>query len=184
MAQLQINGNVRIGHIYECEFGLYKKINGGNTAKKEEAVINDYDYRIPNEMVKKRAVVVVGKHGGGYLVVPISSTKETAKKKDKEPEAKGFHIKLSTEDFPETERYLSSTERWAKSNLVTSIDGGRLRDIYDKKTRKYIAAHKISDETLKKVREGIVISIGMNDLLDKTPKVNQLTTNTHTVDQI
>ncbi|KUM52197.1 type II toxin-antitoxin system PemK/MazF family toxin [Rheinheimera sp. EpRS3] len=166
MAQLKINGNVKIGHIYECEFGMFKKkMDGLTTSDKDDAVQDDYNYRIPNEMIKRRAVVVVGKHRGQYVVVPISSTKETANRVEKEPESKGFHVPLKLGDFPVTKRYEAETARWAKSNLVTTIDGGRLRDIYDDVQQSHILAHQMSEDTLKKVREGIIISIGMNSLL-------------------
>lgn len=164
MAQLRIKDNVRIGHIYECEFGLYKKHQDNSfTHLRDEACETDYNHRIPNEMIKKRPIVVVGKHRGQYLVVPISATKETAAKVEKEPANKGIHILLLGDDFPVTERYSADTPRWAKSNLVCVVDGGRLRDIRAGIT--HINAHKVSDETLSKIRKGIVISIGMRDLL-------------------
>ncbi|PKG73036.1 hypothetical protein CXF86_19770 (plasmid) [Shewanella sp. GutCb] len=165
MAKLRISGNVRIGHIYECNFGLFKKNATEATPSKHEAVENDYNYRIPNEIIKKRAVVVIGKHRGQYIVVPISSTEETDKKPAKNPENKGFHVRLGLDDFPVTKHYLAEKIRWAKSNLVSTIDGGRLTDIYDSNIPANIPAHKVSDETLREIREGVIISIGMNDLL-------------------
>lgn len=164
MAQLKIKGNVRIGHIYECFFGNFKHIDGDNTtSSKHEACEDDYNYRIPNEMIKKRAVVVIGKHRGQYIVVPISSTKETHKKEHKEPENTGLHTKLTNEDFPETHHYTNDRDRWAKSNLISTIDGGRLRDIYNENIGGLIVAHKVTDETLLKIRHGVFIAIGMRD---------------------
>ncbi len=172
MAILRINGNVKIGHIYECNFGMFKKNEapqaGQNqpvTKDKDEAATDDYNYRIPNEMIKKRPVVVIGKHKGQYMVVPISSTKETDKKPAKNPENVGFHILLQPGDMPVTARYVQEKARWAKSNLLMTIDGGRLTDIYDTETDQFVAAHKISDETLLKIRHGVIISIGLRDML-------------------
>ena len=166
MARLKIHGNVKIGHVYECSFGLFKHVDGINTTdKRNYASEVDYNYRIPNEMIKKRAVVVIGKHRGLYLVVPISSTEETHHKKHKNPELTGLHTKLLQEDFPETHHYEAGRNRWAKSNLVCSVDGGRLSDIYNKNIGALINAHKISAATLKKVRDGVVIAIGMRDLI-------------------
>ncbi|SGZ03377.1 type II toxin-antitoxin system PemK/MazF family toxin [Moritella viscosa] len=166
MAQLKIKGNVRIGHIYECYFGLFKATDGGTTTNKQEACEDDYNYRVPNEMIKKRAVVVVGKHRGQYLVVPISSSKETnIRKPQKEPENTGMHTKLQMGDFPETHHYTTDRERWAKSNLICAIDGARLRDIYNNNISNFIPAHMVTENTLKKIREGVIISIGMRDLL-------------------
>lgn len=168
MAQLRIANNVRIGHIYDCNFGLFKKTDGGGeTSNKEEASEDDYNFRIPNEMIKKRPVIVIGKHRGQYIVVPISSKKETHRRPEKEPENKGFHIKLAENDFPVTEHYEVGRDRWAKSNLVTTIDGGRLRDLYDGATKSHIPAHAVSEETVKKVKEGVIISIGLGSILNQ-----------------
>ncbi len=173
MAQLQISGNVRIGYVYECEFGLFKKARPSHandlaTSDKSEALDNDYNYRIPNELVKRRAVVVIGKHGGQYIVVPVSSTKETHKKPHKEPEFMGIHVRLQDGDMPVTLRYTQGKDRWAKSNLVTTVDGGRLRDIYDQQSRQCIPAHAVSARTLELIRYGVLLSIGMPHLVPKS----------------
>lgn len=170
MAQLQISGNVKIGHVYECDFGLFKKETPSHpndlaTSNKFEASEKDYNYRIPNELVKKRAVVVIGKHGGQYIVVPISSTMETHKKAHKVPEVMGIHIRLLEVDMPITLRYTKEKARWAKSNLVTTVDGGRLRDVFDQATRKSIPAHPVSAKTLEQIRYGVILSIGMPHLI-------------------
>ena len=166
MARLKITGNVRIGHIYECELGLFKHTDGVNiTSIRSEACENDYNYKIPNEIIKKRAVIVIGKHRGLYLVVPISSTEETDRKPHKNPENTGLHTRLQANDFPETHHYESGRSRWAKSNLVSSVDGGRLRDIFNRNTSNFVPAHRVSDDTLKNVRKGVIIAIGMRDLL-------------------
>ena len=167
MSQLKIAGNVKIGHVYDCIFGEFKNINGGTTSNRDEAVL-DYNYRIPNEIVKNRLVIVIGKHRGQYNVVPVSSTKEIAKRKDKEPEFKGFHVMLDVNDIPTTPRYSYGVHRWALCNLVTTIDGGRLRDLYNSKLKKSVPSQKVSDDTLKKIREGVIISIGMRDLIVDT----------------
>ncbi|MBI6169354.1 type II toxin-antitoxin system PemK/MazF family toxin, partial [Serratia marcescens] len=124
-----------------------------------------YNYRIPNEMIKKRPVVVIGKHKGQYIVVPISSTKETDKKPAKNPENVGFHIMLQPGDMPVTAKYEQGKARWAKSNLLVTIDGSRLTDIYDIGTGQFVVAHKISDDTLLKIRQGVIISIGLRSIL-------------------
>ena len=167
MSQLRINGNVKIGHVYDCIFGEFKKLGSGTTANRDEASL-DYNYRIPNEIVKTRLVVVIGKHRGQYNVVPISATKETAKRKDKEPEAKGFHVMLDDNDIPVTPRYSYGVHRWALSNLITTVDGGRFRDLFNSDTKKPVLSQKVSDNTLRKIREGVIISIGMRDLIVDT----------------
>ncbi|AWA97908.1 type II toxin-antitoxin system PemK/MazF family toxin (plasmid) [Vibrio harveyi] len=164
MAQLRINGNVRIGHVYDCNFGQFKKQGGGTTVRRDEALI-DYNYRIPNEIIKTRLVVVIGKHRGAYIVVPISATKEEAKKREKEPEFQGFHVKLEHTDIPTTPRYPYGVDRWALCNLVTTIDGGRLQDLYHSEEKCLLQAQKVSDDTLDKIRKGVVIAIGLRDWL-------------------
>lgn len=173
MSQLKIKGNVRIGHVYDCLFGQFKKKGGGTTSLKDEADL-DYNYRIPNEIVKTRLVVVVGKHRGAYIVIPVSATKEQAKKQTKEPEYQGFHVKLQSTDIPATNRYPYGVDRWALCNLVTTVDGGRLRDLYDAENNCCVDAHKVADDSLKKIREGVIISIGMRDILTENvdPEAN------------
>lgn len=173
MAQLKIAGNVKIGHVYECIFGLFKSTTQPQapdfiqetTTDKASAVDDDYNYRIPNELIKKRPVIVIGKHRGLYIVVPISTTRETDKKEAKNPDVVGFHVKLEDNDMPVTSRYAAGEERWAKSNMLATVDGGRLRDLYEPKTRRSVVAHKVSDATLLKVRHGVLISIGLRDML-------------------
>lgn len=170
MAKLIINGNVQIGHVYECIFGLFKRETPGEngeltTANKHEAVSNDYDYRIPVELIKKRAVVVIGKHNGLYIVVPISSTQATHKKFSKYPENKGIHIRLVEGDLPAHGKYNQFKPRWAKCDLVTTVDGGRLRDIFDIETQLHISAHRVTDNTLLHIRYGVMRSIGVGDLV-------------------
>ncbi|MCQ9091251.1 type II toxin-antitoxin system PemK/MazF family toxin [Vibrio alginolyticus] len=165
MSQLMIKGNVRIGHVYDCLFGQYKKQGGGLTTVRADAAL-DYNFPIPNEIIKTRLVVVIGKHRGQYIVVPISATKEHAKKETKEPEYQGFHVRLEHTDIPTTPRYPYGVDRWALCNLITTVDGGRLRDLYHSDQKTNVEAQKVSDVTLLKIREGVIISIGMRDILN------------------
>nr|WP_244997607.1 type II toxin-antitoxin system PemK/MazF family toxin [Pseudomonas viridiflava] len=166
VAQTRVAGQVRIGHIYECEFGLFKKGAEGadTTVVRDEADDTAYNYRIPNELIKRRAVVVIGKHRGLYLVVPVSSTFENGPKPHKVPENSGMHVQMGG-DFPVTARYAAGKPRWAKSNLVQAVDGGRLTDVFDPETRKNIPAHQVSENTLMKIRYGVMISMGMGKMV-------------------
>lgn len=166
MAQTRVAGQIRIGHIYECEFGLFKKVAEGvdTTVARDEADDTAYNYRIPNELIKRRAVVVIGKHRGLYLVVPVSSTFENGPKPHKVPENSGMHVQMGG-DFPVTARYTAGKARWAKSNLVQAVDGGRLTDVFDPATRKNIPAHQVSENTLLKIRYGVMISMGLGKML-------------------
>lgn len=68
------------------------------------------------------------------------------------------------DDFPTTHHY-QPKDRWAKSNLVRTIDSSRLLDIYCKNHGGFIPTYQLSDEALKKVRYGIIIHIGLRDLV-------------------
>lgn len=170
MAKLNTNGHIRIGHVYECIFGLFKRLQpdeAGNltTVNKDEADSTAYDYRIPVELVKKRAVVVIGKHKGQYIVVPISSTQATDKKPHKYPESMGTHIRLTECDLPQRGKYSEFKPRWAKCDLVTTVDGGRLRDIFDTEAHAHVPAHAVTSNTLLEIRYGVMRAIGLRDLV-------------------
>jgi uncharacterized protein YifN (PemK superfamily) len=166
VAQTRVDGQVRIGHIYECDFGRFKKTGDGldTTVDRDEADETAYNYKIPNELIKRRAVVVIGKHRGLYLVVPVSSTFENAPKPHKVPENFGMHVQMGV-DFPVTARYTAGKPRWAKSNLVQAVDGGRLTDVFDPDTRKNIPAHRVTESTLLKIRYGVMISMGLGKMV-------------------
>lgn len=166
MAQTRVDGQIRIGHIYECDFGRFKKAGAGSdtTVDRDEADETAYNYSIPNELIKRRAVVVIGKHRGLYLVVPVSSTFENGPKPHKVPENFGMHVQMGG-DFPVTGRYTAGKKRWAKSNLVQAVDGGRLTDIFDLAIKKNIPAHQVSENTLLKIRYGVMISMGLGKMV-------------------
>lgn len=170
MAQLRINGNVKIGGIYECNLGSYKHKTANNqfTNKPNEAAVDDYNYPIPLEIVKKRVVVVIAKDRGLCTIVPISSTKEQFQKASKDPVAKGIHTLLG-EDFPTTHHY-QPRDRWAKSNLVRTIDASRLTDIYCENHGGFIPTYQIDEVTLKKIRYGVITHIGLRDLVAEPVK--------------
>lgn len=170
MAKLIVKNNIRIGHVYECIFGSFKRLHPdeeGNltTVNKDEADPVAYDYRIPVELVKKRAVVVIGKQKGQYIVVPVSSTQATDKKPHKYPENMGIHIRLTEEDLPKRGKYFEFKPRWAKCDLVTTVDGGRLRDIFDTESETHVPAHAVTARTLLEIRYGVMRAIGLRDLV-------------------
>lgn len=168
MAKTFIQGNVKIGGIYECNFGLFKNISGGVTKDRDLADESDMNHKIPNELIKKRPVVVVGKHRGLCLVAPISTKKETHKKPSKIPEVQGIHVKLTENDFPTNSvKYSNTQDMWVKCNLVTHVDAGRLRDLKSNVDNSYLPVFVLENEVLRKIREGIILSIGMAELLEE-----------------
>ena len=67
----KIKNNPTRGDIYDCIFGNYDPVDPNVPAgpfKKD-----NYDSRIPNEIRKKRPVVILGSRNKQFLVVPISS---------------------------------------------------------------------------------------------------------------
>lgn len=135
------------------------------TDSRDMAVDNDYNYRIPNEIIKKRAVVVIGKNNGQYIVIPISSKKAMHKKAFKEPANTGLHVLLKEEDLPKAGKYSQVKNRWAKCDLITTVDGGRLRDIYDAESERHAQAHPITSDTLLKIRYGVMMAIGLREII-------------------
>jgi uncharacterized protein YifN (PemK superfamily) len=171
MAKTFVTNNVKIGGIYECDFGQFKNKNpneNDTTTDANSADITDLNYRIPHELIKKRPVIVIGKHRGLCTVIPISTTKETHKKSCKIPENQGLHVKITSSDFPNNAyKYDNNKEMWAKCNLITHIDAGRLRDFRDKQnTSCHIPAFVISQDLLNKIRTGVILSIGLKQLID------------------
>lgn len=173
MAMTKIAGNVKIGGIYECDFGLFKANSElcamNTTSNADQALSDDLNYKIPHELIKKRPVIVIGKHRGLSLVVPISTTKELHKKASKISENQGIHIKLNETDFPAgAYKYQNDIDMWAKCNLISHVDNGRLRDLRSSlDTSQHLPVFIVSPETLEKIRTGVLLSIGMKPLLDK-----------------
>lgn len=177
MTKTRIYGRVRIGAVYECIFGDFKRDpDRGDppaegmalpltTVDATEALTDDYNYRVPHEMIKKRAVVVIGRNRGQCIVVPISSKQTTANKQHKYPEALGIHIRLSEADTPPGGKYMEVKPRWAKADLVSCVDESRLRDIYCFHRRRHIDAHIVSPDTLQNIRFGVMKAIGMGSFI-------------------
>lgn len=162
MAKIKVEGNIKIGFIYECIFGNFKnKDSLETTIDSKDADDENYDYRIPLEIIKKRAVVVIGKFKGQYIVIPISSTEDKNGKKES-AESRGFHIRLKNNDLPLVGKYAESKVCWAKCNLITTVDGGRLRDIYDPSSKKYVNAHEMTSDSMNAIKLGIMKIIGIS----------------------
>lgn len=117
-----ITSNPRRGDIYDCIFGNYLPIESGS------GDITAYDYRIPNEMRKRRPVVILGERNKQLLVAPISSTKDTHKQGHRTGEALGLHIKMRGNEIPEAGIYIQNIDRWIKADLIQSVDIKRLRE--------------------------------------------------------
>ena len=165
MAILRIKDNVKIGGIYECSFGSFKRLiseGGGLTHSRTEADESDLNYRIPTELIKKRPVIVISKHRGLCTVIPVSGTKELHSKPAKVPESMGVHVQLQGH-LPITHKYMD-IPCWGLCNLAHTIDSGRLRDIYDENAKLFFKG-AVSPELLLKLRFGVMRSVGMGSLI-------------------
>lgn len=115
-----INYSPKVGEVLECDFGQF--CYDPNT---QQPLTNNYDGRIPPEIVKKRMVIVLnGKLDSGCLVVPISSTKNLG------GISKGLHVPIDPAHFRVTNFY-DIRERWAKTDLIQMVSRHRLYKLID-----------------------------------------------------
>ena len=64
-----INYSPKVGEVLECDFGQFQY-----DSETQRPAVDNYDGRIPPEIVKKRMVIVLnGKLDSGCLVVPRAS---------------------------------------------------------------------------------------------------------------
>jgi uncharacterized protein YifN (PemK superfamily) len=107
----------KVGEIIECDFGEFL----------DPPLNPEYNGLIPNEIRKKRMVVVMnGKLPNGCcLVVPISSTGNPNSLE------RGFHVPIDMGLIPVTSFY-DRRERWAVTECVTHVSKKRLFQIKDK----------------------------------------------------
>jgi len=121
-----ITTNPTRGDIYDCLFGNYLPLDPSQPTGPFDKTA--YDHRIPNEMRKRRPVVVLGERNNQLLVAPISSTRDVHKKPHRTGEALGFHIKLTGNEIPDNGFYTIGVDRWVKVDLIQSVDVKRLRE--------------------------------------------------------
>ena len=158
LAMKSITKNPTRGDIYDCIFGNYLPLNTANP----EGPFNKsaYDYRIPNEMRKRRPVVILGEPKNQLIVAPISSTKDQHKKAHRTGESLGIHIKLIGDEIPNNGFYTSDTVRWVKVDLIQSVDVKRLREIRMPDGTHIIG--KVSKATLEEVQLALLRLMGFS----------------------
>ena len=156
---------MNVGGVYECNFGSYKSTITDEeiTHIRDDADDNNLNYRIPNEMIKCRPVVVIKRHRGLCTVVPVSATRE---KEHRDPRKdlvlQGICVPLEAY-IPRTHFYVGKP-CWGVCYAAQTIDAGRLRDIFDKNTGKFVSA-TVPSEMLLKLRFGIIKAIGLESLV-------------------
>ncbi|WP_084614800.1 type II toxin-antitoxin system PemK/MazF family toxin [Pseudomonas batumici] len=101
----------KVGEILECDFGDYRN----------PPLDPSYDGLIPNEMRKRRMVVVInGKLPNGCcLIVPVSSSG------NRNCIDRGFHVPIPAALITST-RFYDRRDRWAVIECVTHVSKDRL----------------------------------------------------------
>jgi uncharacterized protein YifN (PemK superfamily) len=153
----KIKTNPRRGDVYDCILGNYDPIDPNQPIgpfKKD-----NYDYRIPNEMRKRRPVVILGERNKQLLVVPISKGEDIHKKEHRSGAGMKLHILLNGDEVPVTACYHGNVKTWAKTDLVQSVDEERLREF-----RLPDGSHvrgSVSLEILTAIQEGVMRHMGL-----------------------
>lgn len=140
----------KIGEVLECDFGNFKKIG-------QEIDKRNYNGRIPNEMIKRRMVMVINpKIGGGcHLVVPISSTRNVSSIRN------GTHVSLDEQYFKVTDFY-DRRERWAKCETLQLVSNQRLFKMIDNGER---FDQILPREVVELIQRGIIAAINGKSLI-------------------
>ena len=112
---MPINFSPKVGQILTCNYGNYLKDEKG------DVVSTAVDAHIPPEMIKSRLVVVLNGrlNGNACIVVPISTTKDTAKLNN------GLHVELP-EGIIKAAKYFPQTTSWVKCDMVQTVSNQRL----------------------------------------------------------
>jgi uncharacterized protein YifN (PemK superfamily) len=146
-----INYSPKVGEVLECDFGQFQYDQAT-----QSPVMDNYDGRIPPEIVKKRMVIVLnGKLNSGCLVVPISSTKNIGLI------TQGLHVPLDSANFKVTNFY-DRRERWAKTDLIQMVSRQRLYKLMDNGQR---VDHFLPREVVTQVQLAVLKAINASSLI-------------------
>ena len=159
----KISTNPRRGDVYDCILGNYDPVDAAQPDgpfKKD-----NYDFRIPNEMRKRRPVVILGDRNKQLLVVPISALEDRHKNPKKTGEAKKLHIRLKGDETPVTATYIQGIPTWAKADLIQSVDEERLRE-FRLADGTYVRG-SVSPETLRAIQEAVMRHIGLTEWVEE-----------------
>lgn len=152
-----IKTNPKRGDIYECVFGHFEPEDPSQPQGPFRK--DNYNVRIPNEIRKRRPVVIIGERNQQFIVVPISTREDRAAKPHKSAIAQGIHIKIPEGSIPITNHYKAGTNCWAKADLIQSIDVKRLRE-FPTGDGTHVTG-KLDADTLKNVQDAILRAIGL-----------------------
>ena len=149
-----INYSPKVGEVLECDFGQFQL-----DPVTQSPAMNNYDGRIPPEIVKKRMVIVLnGKLDSGCLDIPLSSTKNL------NGNSKGLHILLDPAHFRVTNFY-DRRDRWAKTDLVQMVSRQRLYKLMDNGQR---FDHYLPRDVVTQVQLAVIKAISASSLIPAT----------------
>jgi uncharacterized protein YifN (PemK superfamily) len=170
----KISTNPRRGDVYDCLFGNYDPVDPAqpNGPFKKD----NYDFRIPNEMRKRRPVVILGDRNKQLLVVPISKLEDRHKNPKRTGEARKLHIRLKGDETPLTASYRRGIPTWAKADLVQSVDEERLREF--RLADGTYARGTVSPEILLAIQEGVMRHMGLTDWVEEKRAAQNIATET------
>lgn len=152
-----IRTNPKRGDIYECVFGHFLPEDAARPMGPFRK--DDYNYRIPNEIRKRRPVVVLGERNSQFIVIPISTREDIAKHAHKTAAFQGIHVLIPDGSIPLTDHYRTHTNCWAKADLIQSVDVKRLRE-FPKGDGTHVIG-KVAPEILRTIEEAVLRSIGL-----------------------
>ena len=134
----------KVGELLLCNFGQFAQDQ------------NNFDGKIPPEMIKNRLVVVLNGDlsGGGCLVVPISSTRSADQR---------FHVEIDSKLIAQT-KFFDHRQRWAKTETVQAVSKVRLFYIFDNGKR---LDQRLPFDVVKEIQTSLIKAIGGMSLLQK-----------------
>lgn len=156
-----ISKNPKRGEIYECVFGHF--LPEDPACPQGPFRKDNFDYRIPNEIRKRRPVVILGERSNQFIVVPISTREDTAKKPHKKAEAQGIHVRIPEGAIPETTFYKKGTVCWAKADLIQTVDVKRLREFPKGDGSRDHLTGTLDNATLQEIQDAVLRALGLKE---------------------
>lgn len=150
------------GRLLECDFGFFSQdlLISNKTARN----LDNFNGRLPYEMIKRRLVVVVSHKEDPALVVPISKT-DKGKNKD---------TVVPITSLPNDLVGYKQKDCYAKAGAISFVSGHRLfplryekngRRVYDNRVEK-----KLSNEDVTTIKKAVFNGIGGSNILKEGDK--------------
>lgn len=156
------------GRLLECDFGFFSQdvVAGQNNARN----IDNFNGKLPYEMIKRRLVVVLSHKEDPALVVPISKSSKGKNKKTVVP----------VTSLPKDLVSYKETKCYAKAGAISLVSGHRLFPLrYEAENRKFYdnrVEKKLSNDDVTSIKKAVFTGIGGNNILNQIEeeKVSEL----------